>query len=618
METVPPRSPGYFLWRIAYLALAIAMIFPAFRSAGNGTDLSWMLAVNKAFQNHFRFGEDVIFTYGPLGFLSTRLPAYIPHWIFLVFDLFFVGLILHILEGLRKRLPFKAWISYGLIILSLLSLCGIYFDNTFILKFAFFYLAYNCGLRNLILAAIVSLFSILIKISVGIILFAAFPIAVIISMIVRKITVLEGILLILSFYVAFSLLALALHISMPEYFIGALHLIGAYPDVMYMPPGVFNPWIYVWVALIILLLYVIFSVSFLSRRPKLAQVFVWLGISFYTFMIFKASFVRMDHNHILTFFSLMPFPLFFSIAYLKRLRPWQYYLLAFAAVISCAVPLRSPQQWRTILGKPRALLSYLGSLGEKPDQVHWAQFSKDYILPQNLKSAIGDSSTNVVPSELSILFYNKLKYRPSPAVQYFGWDPWLLEKNAAFFGGPQAPYFLFYGQRVLDNRYPLFDESLSLISIMQHYSLQSRFHDFLLLRKRNTPLDRRTDTLIHDGRFRFGRWFPVPGDSGILLLQAEPSYSLAGEAHRLFFQPPHLSIEIEDEGGQRRSYRLPKTFIYGGVILNKDVQTIEERAAFISSLGHQAKRIRAVRLISPNPHGFEKEIPFKLIRIEIY
>ena len=52
---------------LAYLALAL---FPGhYVPLGPGTDRSWMYALNRLVGSEFVHGRDVVFTYGPLGYL---------------------------------------------------------------------------------------------------------------------------------------------------------------------------------------------------------------------------------------------------------------------------------------------------------------------------------------------------------------------------------------------------------------------------------------------------------------------------------------------------------------------------------------------------------------------
>src|ERR1019366_993012 len=51
-------------------------------------DGSWVRAINLAIKNKLTFGTGFIFTYGPLGYLSTRNTQYIPSIVLLLTDIF--------------------------------------------------------------------------------------------------------------------------------------------------------------------------------------------------------------------------------------------------------------------------------------------------------------------------------------------------------------------------------------------------------------------------------------------------------------------------------------------------------------------------------------------------
>src|ERR1700722_13592891 len=55
-----------------------------------GLDVSWKYTLNTALAQGQVWGKDIIYTYGPLGFLATRCGIGIPSWAFLAFDLFVV------------------------------------------------------------------------------------------------------------------------------------------------------------------------------------------------------------------------------------------------------------------------------------------------------------------------------------------------------------------------------------------------------------------------------------------------------------------------------------------------------------------------------------------------
>ncbi len=57
---------------IALVALVIAWPFPTY--SRTGIDLSWQIALHQAFADGLRYGQEILFTYGPLGFLSRPAP----------------------------------------------------------------------------------------------------------------------------------------------------------------------------------------------------------------------------------------------------------------------------------------------------------------------------------------------------------------------------------------------------------------------------------------------------------------------------------------------------------------------------------------------------------------
>ena len=65
--------------RDAFLTLAAAglltlLAWPFERSVETGLDPSWMQALQLAFEHGLRFGTEIVYTYGPLGFLSVPTP----------------------------------------------------------------------------------------------------------------------------------------------------------------------------------------------------------------------------------------------------------------------------------------------------------------------------------------------------------------------------------------------------------------------------------------------------------------------------------------------------------------------------------------------------------------
>ena len=72
METIQRRSPANAALRISIVLLILWATLPIyFAKISSGLDPSWIYAINVAGPMGLKFGEDVFFTYGPLGFLCS-------------------------------------------------------------------------------------------------------------------------------------------------------------------------------------------------------------------------------------------------------------------------------------------------------------------------------------------------------------------------------------------------------------------------------------------------------------------------------------------------------------------------------------------------------------------
>ena len=75
IENLPPLIPARLSrvlgWSALYFVL-VAGIFMFPTMPGPGLDPSWRMALGYMFEHGMQFGRDVIFTYGPLGFIMSK------------------------------------------------------------------------------------------------------------------------------------------------------------------------------------------------------------------------------------------------------------------------------------------------------------------------------------------------------------------------------------------------------------------------------------------------------------------------------------------------------------------------------------------------------------------
>lgn len=91
-------------WTSALAAWALIMPWMTWREPAGGLDPSWRIALGLIVREHFVFGRDIIFSYGPLGYLATRMPIGGETLAYLLFDLLTAVLLAATLLYLVRRM----------------------------------------------------------------------------------------------------------------------------------------------------------------------------------------------------------------------------------------------------------------------------------------------------------------------------------------------------------------------------------------------------------------------------------------------------------------------------------------------------------------------------------
>jgi len=68
-------SAAAFSFGLLYSLVSLPPWIPAFLTSEEFRDPSWRYVLNQSFVDRLRYGTEVIFTYGPYGFLTTRIRA---------------------------------------------------------------------------------------------------------------------------------------------------------------------------------------------------------------------------------------------------------------------------------------------------------------------------------------------------------------------------------------------------------------------------------------------------------------------------------------------------------------------------------------------------------------
>lgn len=462
-----------------WLALFFYALIPAnlILSSGAGLDPSWQLSVNMAVQKQMVFGQDYIFTYGPLGIFQIKYGVATSKWGILFFEMARAICVLYVVRHFLRPGNYP-------VAPSLLFLITIILLNAWVVE-SFFTPLFVCLIigylkdKNMIflwIAWVISIISFYLKVNYGIILSGILYGSIAIAFFRKEIPIGKAAGLIAGHMAVIYLLSFLLHVHIPGYVISSLHLINAFNDAMYVPIEFSNS--YFTMALITVALFVLgFLLSYKYYIQNFVAVFGYLVCGFLLFLLFKNGYVRAD-SHVFSFFNTSP--VVFGISWLyadrKDKRNWGYLtcaavLISLYAFTKTPTPLFDNEKvhvWTKEIIKKDYFKEILTDVSDK-NSISENRTSK---LPASITEVVGKSTVDIMPWEIAQIYYSELNYNPRPVVQsYSAYDEYLDNKNYEKYISESAPEYIIYANFSIDGRYPFWDESKTKRAILTHYEV---------------------------------------------------------------------------------------------------------------------------------------------------
>jgi hypothetical protein len=556
-------------------------------------EASWWIVLDHAFRSHWQFGVDLIFTFGPYGFLYSRL--YHPE----SYGLLFAGwLALTLVSALALAWllrPAQVVAKILLPIVFALSFCFYYYLDVFFFSLPLLLLFLALDPRSegnpfLVSALLLSCaLSALIKFS-----FAPLGLWVVLLLEAHRLGQQRRVPWYLLGY-ACSLLVLFATArqelgNLPAFLQSSLKVAGGYSESMQLfgPPWQVLSYLFAIVVGLALATYAERTLGGWRGRDR-RGLFVLLGLVAFAFMSFKAGFVRHGHADLAWGGLVAAFALYtMRLLGLTRTRRARLAVLALGILVVCLAvaqagrwrPDATPESanggelgvsrsLRTVLWRPsrqiRAAGSWLAGSGRasipRRNDRALARIRKRAPLPP-LKGGV-----DIYPWHHAVVLAHGFELRTRPVFESFvAYDPWLVERNRSFLRGDDAAETLLFGFGTIDNRLVAMDEGaswLDLISLYDPIGLASRF---AILRRREQPRD---VGLIPEAELRasFGQKLVLPVGVDPLWSQMSIEKTLMGHVCGLLFKMPILEIVLDFEDGTERRHRLVPGAARGGFLL---------------------------------------------------
>ena len=595
-------------WKKSLLfLLLIIIIIPKniFNSPSVGLDSSWLIGLELAIKNNFIFGQDIVFTYGPLAYLYSCLNIYKSSFEIILFHFFHVGNIIYFLyyifskEKNKGKYLFLFFISflYGATLFTKLTLSFLFVC----LFHMFHFLKYN-NKTSIFIFSLYAIISPFIKVDFSFILFFIFISFYIYNLTIHQLKLkFHTIILVITVASVFILFS-ALNIDFTNYIHNCFYIINSYSDAMVIVPSFFFP--FICFGLIILLFYFSIILKLKTRKDFNMEIFGLFNVSIFIFLIFKYGVLRHDSNHFIPplIYIIYTLVLFFNFSSLSKKSNFE--ILIFAFTLTLLAQIESP------------LKNFEKSIKQEPS-LDLNKGIKLQKFSQPLLDKIGDSSVDFLGSNISFIHFNNLKYNPRPIFQsYSAYSKELINLNIIKYESLTAPNFIFHEFEQIGNRVPYWNEPKTYLSVLKNYIIEDsvifddRQKSLLLFKKRKVKKDLQSRVLI-ETIINCNENINIPKSEGVIFLELQYNYTFLGKIRRLLFQPSIAQIQINDF-----SYDLIKPIIESGAPINIKIDGFDDVKKFYESFGKKNQRNNNFK-VNYNTIWIERNMNMKLIEYKL-
>jgi hypothetical protein len=577
------------LWEWGAVALAavltILLIVPfAPALPVTGVDGSWAYAMNVAVEHHLRFGQDIVFTFGPLAAIYTGLyhPATDLMMLLgtsLVALALLAGLIavtapgrrhllllLPLAMGLSWSADWTGWRDVVLLFLPLLPPYVIAHGN-------------DRGRQHWVALALLAMavgILPLVKGNLGVM--SAFSLACVVVLCRRRhwrsafmvVAVAAGAML-----AAWKMAGQSLT-DLPRYFHAQLTVISGYTDAMSVPGRGMDIGVFVVVAALLV------GLAALSGRRR--HWYVPFAIALYLFVTFKSGFVRHDPQHALIAAAALALS-----GMLILLGPGSEHGRGGVAMVLGIVGWVAIA-WAYMPLSPGAQAARFAQMFQLPAQGLVQRIREPHTLPAAFERRVSDiaaqlpldgykGTVDLYPWDLSPLLASGAAWTPRPVVQsYAAYMPALAMLNAAHLRS-NPPQRVFFTTNPVDGRYPALEDGVSWLTLLSGFTPKAIDGDYAVLERKEPLSPALQPTQPVERLARIGQDVVVPGWDAPVWVAMDIRPTLAGKLLSTIFKAPALTLRVRYEDGETADYRLIAGMAGAGFLLSP---TVSDAKGFVA------------------------------------
>jgi len=602
------------LYAFGVLIFALGFQFPNLHPSG--MDQSWNAVLAYGFEKGWSFGKDLIFTYGPWGWLENPEITLGTLRLKIAWEVVFNGLLATAL--IITACSFSNTSRWCFLLSSLFFLRT--FPDTAVYLLAVILINEWC--LNQRLGRLASYLSIIplaflaeMKVTLGIMIVSGLGV-IIIAYIINKnhrIAANYSGIFVVSCAFFWNLAGQNLG-NIPAFLLSSKEISEGYQNAMALSPaaGILILGLIVVGVNALTLLYALWER--ITPPDRVGSVLILLMVYI---LVWKHSFIRAD-GHVLALFSLAPMLSIYSVEILNLPIRWRSTYISTIIISSAAVFMVNT----SIISNPTDMISRKIKQ-QIPDFLYSLREAKEGRFDYNenmlaLRNALGESTVDVISYEQGDAICAGLNYRCRPVPQsYSAYTPSLLEKNADLYKSSVAPDAVLFKLQTIDARVPMMDDSLALKELVNNYTYGGDVAGFALFKKKG--LCPATQSLMGEVfRKEVHLWEDVciPNASGEIWIKINAKLSWSGKVRSMLFQAPNLCISVKDTEGREDHFRVVPQMAKTGFLLSPWITTTKEFVTYAQDRsGRQTLAIR-IQPLGRGEDRFWKSIEVALLDIK--
>lgn len=592
---------------------------------GNGLDPGWQEVLNWGITHNAQWGHQLIFTYGPLGFIAPGQPiAPSMFWVQLSLQMAFAAIVAWLAAANLRRMPWPAVLSFAVAVI----VFGRSWSNssTLLIVFPLAILILERtsratdapGLRTHLIVAGLAAFTAL----QSFIKFSSFPLwlawlvlgALIIWRADRR--------SLLATYVLTSVIvpivawtACSQHIvDLPAFFAMSWKVAKYYVVAMQRDPPTrfidYGSITAVSIELVCIFLFAWQQCHSVRRLAVYAMFVTWLALSY------RAGTLRSAQWHLAILLSTLAWcaPLLIGTNLEYRATARTSLFTAISTIVFSLLAL-APVQMMSVYDHSTPKDFYTGrytinevrrvapALLDLPalrayGLSVWAADRKKLALPK-IDKRVGNDSIDALMNSQSSLLANNLNYDPRPVFQgYAAYSGHLARLNADFLLSSRAPRWLMWNGYAIGGRYPTSDDAQALVRVLQNYEPDLIEGGFLLLKRRSSivtaPIASVTPARVFPIGFRSAtRISASTGNAWYARINVK--LTAYGKLQSLLFRPPTLKINATFEDGSQHLYKLVRSVAHSGFMLSPALSSNSQYLLWLQ--GDNSRNVTSIRLL---------------------